>query len=402
MTSKNNSVPVQILIVAGEASGESHAADLAEALRRSAPGESLQFFGCGGDRMRQAGVETLVDIRELAVLGPVEVVPHLWHLYTAMRCLLKAADSRRPRLAILVDFPDFNLRLARKLKTLRIPIIYFISPQVWAWRSRRVYLIKTLVDLMIVILPFEKKFYARFGMDVEYVGHPLVDQVAATTSREDFFRKHRLDPNIPTLSLLPGSRQKEVKFHLPILLETARRLMEQSPVQLLLPLASSLNRRLINRIREEEAPDLPLLVIETDTYNAVAHSDLAVVASGTATLEAALLGTPLIAVFRISTLTWIIGQYLVDVPFYCLVNLIVGRGLVPELYQKDFNADRLSQEVKRYLRDSALRNSVRMDLARFKTELGGDGASERAAQRIRDWMMPCHSNSVPPDRGPAV
>jgi lipid-A-disaccharide synthase len=375
-----------VLIVAGEASGETYAAELVSALMWDEKGDKLDFFGCGGERMRQAGVETIVDIRRLAVLGPLEVISHLWHLYVAMRCLVGETRRRRPLLAILVDFPDFNVRLAKSLKVLQIPIVYFISPQVWAWRSRRVHQIKALVDRMIVVLPFEKEFYARFGMEVDYVGHPLLDRVQPTCSRDDFLEKHALQSGVLTVSLLPGSRTKEVRYHLPILLQAARNLVADGPLQFLIPLASTVSRCLVQKIWREEAPDLPLKIIEGETYNAVASSDLAVVGSGTATLETALLGTPLIAVFRISTLTWIIGQYLVDVPHYCLVNLIAGKRLVPELYQKEFNTDRLCQEMRRYLGDPTFRDNARIELARLRDQLGSGGAISEAANRIREWL----------------
>jgi lipid-A-disaccharide synthase len=290
-------------------------------------------------------------------------------------------------LAILIDFPDFNMRLAKSLRVLRIPIIYFISPQVWAWRSRRIHQIKALVNRMIVVLPFEKEFYAGFGMEVDYVGHPLLDRVRPTCSRDNFSAKHGLQPGVLTVSLLPGSRTKEVKYHLPILLQAARNLVAACPLQFLIPLASTVNRRLVQKIWQEEAPDLSLKIIEGETYNAVSSSDLAVVASGTATLETALLGTPLIAIFKISNLTWIIGQYLIDVPHYCLVNLIAGKRLVPELYQKEFNAERLCQEMRRFLEDPGFRNNAKIELVQLRDQLGSGGAISKAAEKIRGWLL---------------
>ena len=376
-----------MLIVAGEASGEMYAAELVNAIRARAKVSPLHFFGCGGEQMRRAGVETQVDIHNLAVLGPVEAVSHFIHLYAALRLLTKEAENRRPRLAVLVDFPDFNLRLARKLKAINIPIVYFISPQVWAWRSGRVHKMKQIINHMLVLLPFEKDFYAQYGMDVEYIGHPLVDRVKSSCSREDFFRQYGLTLQLPTISLLPGSRTKEIKYNLPLMLQTARRLNWERPMQFLLPLASQLSRPLIQRMRQDIAPELPLKIIAQDTYNAIGHSNLAVVSSGTATLETAVIGTPLIAVFRISNLTWIVGQYLVHVPFYSLVNLIAGKEVVPELYQREFNVDRLHAEIKKYLDDTALRKHVRMELGLVKQRLGEGGAIERAAERICGWLQ---------------
>jgi lipid-A-disaccharide synthase len=359
-----------------------YAAELVGALKARKEGSRLSFFGCGGVNMRQQGVETLVDIHRLAVVGPFEAFSHLVHYYTALRHLRREIENRRPFLAILVDFPDFNLRLAKELKALRIPVVYYVSPQVWAWRTGRVYQIKKLIDRLLVILPFEEAFYAKFGVAVDYIGHPLLDRVRTSCSRSQFFEKYELNPEVPTISLLPGSRTKEIKYNLPVLLKTARRLTWEQPIQFLLPLASTIHNRLIRDLLEEEAPKLCYRIIVKDTYDAVGHSDLAVVASGTATLEAAILGTPLIAVFRISNLTWIVGQYLVRVPFYSLVNLILGREIVPELYQKEFNADRLHTEIKKFLANPTMRKRVKMELSLVKEKLGGGGAVEKAVEKI--------------------
>ena len=371
-----------IVIVAGEASGDMYAAELVSALKARTEGSAFSFFGCGGVNMRQQGVETLVDIHRLAVLGPFEAFSHLVHFYAALRHLRREIKDRRPFLAILIDFPDFNLRLAKELKALRIPVVYYVSPQVWAWRTGRVYQIKKLIDRLLVILPFEEAFYAKFGVAVDYIGHPLLDRVRTSCSRNQFFEKYELSPEVPTLSLLPGSRTKEIKYNLPVLLKTARRLTWEQPIQFLLPLASAAHHRLIQELLEEDAPELSYRIIVEDTYDAVGHSDLAVVASGPATLEAAILGTPLIAVFRISNLTWIVGQYLVRVPFYSLVNLIAGREIVPELYQKEFNADRLYAEIKKFLANPTMRKRVKMELSLVKDKLGGGGAVEKAVERI--------------------
>ncbi|HEX2520680.1 MAG TPA: lipid-A-disaccharide synthase [Terriglobia bacterium] len=376
-----------VLIVAGEASGEMYAAELVSNLTSKLGENSPKFFGCGGKKMREAGVETLVDIHSLAVLGPFEAISHLFHLYSALSLLVQQAAARRPCVAILVDFPDFNLRLAKKLKSIEIPVVYFISPQVWAWRSGRVAKMKSIIDRMLVILPFEKDFYAARGMEVDYVGHPLVDRVGVTKSRSEVFLAYQLDEGTQTVSLLPGSRTKEITFHLPVLLQAARWLHWQRPIQFLVPLSSSRHKPLIERTIAEEKGQLVLRLVEHDAYDAVAHSDLAVVSSGTATLETALLGTPLIAVFKVSDLTWIVGQYLVRVPFYSLVNLIAGREVVPELFQKDFTAERLYAEMQRHLENPDLLKRVRMDLALVKDRLGEGGAIHNAAERILPWLL---------------
>ena len=373
---------LEILIVAGESSGDLYGADLVSELKARIAQDQVDFFGCGGERMRQAGVDTLVDMHQLAVLGPLEVLSHLGHLFSALRRLENTAKERRPRYAILIDFPDFNLRLAKKLGAIGIPIVYLISPQIWAWRSKRIKLIQEVVNRMLVILPFEKEFYSAKGVNVEYIGHPLVDRVSISSSKGNFFEKHALDETIPTISFLPGSRKKEITYNLPILLRTARLLSWKRPIQFLLPLVSEIHSILARRILKEEAGTLPVKIVVNDTYNAVGHSDLAVVASGTATLEAALLGTPLISVFKISNLTWIIGQYLVRVPHYCLVNLIAGERIVPELYQTAFNEETLYNEITKFLDNETLMKRARIDLSNIRMKLGKGGAIVRAAEQI--------------------
>jgi len=235
---------------------------------------------------------------------------------------------------------------------------------------------------MLVILPFERDFYCKRGVEVEYIGHPLIDRVSITISKAAFFGQCHLNPAIPTISLLPGSRRKEISYNLPILLRTARLLNWNRPIQFLLPLASEMHRHLANNILKEEVGMLPLEIIIHDTYNAVGHSDLAVVASGTATLETALLGTPLITVFKISNLTWIIGQYLVQVPFYSLVNLIAGKRIVPELFQSNFSEDTLYHEITEFLDNKAHLKRVKIELAEVRKKLGEGGAMARAAEQV--------------------
>ena len=375
-----------ILVVAGEASGDMYAAELVQELRSSLGASGPGFFGCGGPALRQAGMEMHVDNRQLSVLGPFEAVSHLGRFFSALRQLEAAARQKKPRWAILVDFPDFNLPLARRLKRQGVGILYFISPQVWAWRRRRVHGLRRWVDRMIVILPFEAEFYRQFGMQVEYVGHPLVDRVKTSCSRAQFMSSVRLSQDRLTISLLPGSRSREIRFNLPAMARTARRLQWEQSAQFLVPLASPLHARLVRGLIRDEAPGLSAVLVENDTYNAVGHSDLAVVSSGTATLEAALLETPLIAVFRISIPSWIVGQYLIDVPYYSLVNLIAGREVIPELYQQDFTEDRLYAEIQRFLTESGRSARVKMALVEVRERLGRGGAISKAAESIASWM----------------
>ncbi len=386
MKSVSQPRPAPVLVVAGEASGDMYAAELVQALRTRLGASGPAFFGCGGPALRQAGMEIEVDNRQLSVLGPFEAVSHLGRFFAALRQLEAAARRKKPRWAILVDFPDFNLPLARRLKRQGVGILYFISPQIWAWRKRRVHALRRWVDRMIVILPFEAEFYRRYGMKVEYVGHPLVDRVKPSRSRAQFLRSLRLAEERLTISLLPGSRSREIRYNLPAMARTAQRLQWERSAQFLVPLASPLHARLVRGLIRDEAPGLSAVLVENDTYNAVGHSDLAVVSSGTATLEAALLGTPLIAVFRISIPSWIVGQYLIDVPYYSLVNLIAGREVIPELYQQDFTEDRLHAEIQRLLVESGPSERVKMGLSEVRERLGSGGAISKAAESIASCM----------------
>ena len=386
MKSVSQPRPAPVLVVAGEASGDMYAAELVQALRTRLGASGPAFFGCGGPALRQAGMEIEVDNRQLSVLGPFEAVSHLGRFFAALRQLEAAARQKKPRWAILVDFPDFNLPLARRLKRQGVGILYFISPQIWAWRKRRVHALRRWVDRMIVILPFEAEFYRRYGMKVEYVGHPLVDRVKPSRSRAQFLRSLRLAEERLTISLLPGSRSREIRYNLPAMARTAQRLQWEQSAQFLVPLASPLHARLVRGLIRDEAPGLSAVLVENDTYNAVGHSDLAVVSSGTATLEAALLGTPLIAVFRISIPSWIVGQYLIDVPYYSLVNLIAGREVIPELYQQDFTEDRLHAEIRRLLVESGPSERVKMGLSEVRERLGSGGAISKAAESIASCM----------------
>lgn len=365
------------MIVAGEASGDKHGAKLAAALRAAMPEAGFEFFGSGGEEMRAAGVETLVDSREVAIMGALEVARALPKFLRVFRRLREAARARKPRLVILIDWPEFNLRLAKRLHRDGHRIVYYISPQIWAWRSYRVNTIRRHVERMLVILPFEKEYYERHGVEVDYVGHPLLDSVRVTATREAFREKYGLDPARPAIALLPGSRHSELAHILPPLIDAAARLTASHPqYQFLLPLARTFAR--------EALPGLPasVTIVEHDTYNAVAASDLAVVASGTATLETAILGTPLIVVYRASALNWRIFRPMINVPFVGMPNLIAGREIAPELLQDDLNGAKLAGTIVSMIADPARLAQARRDLAQVRERLGEARASERAASII--------------------
>ena len=373
---------MRIMLVAGEASGDKHGAKLVAALRAARPDLAWEFFGAGGEEMRAVGVETIVDARELAIMGALEIARALGKFLRVFRKLRQTARARKPHLVILIDWPEFNLRLAKRLREDGQRVVYYISPQLWAWRSYRLRAIKRDVERMLVILPFEADYYARSGVEVDYVGHPLLDSVRVTASREDFRRRHNIDNARPLIALLPGSRHSEIKYILPPLIAAARRLSATRPeFQFALALAPTISRA-------EIGADLPasVRVINDETYNAVAASDLAVVASGTATLETAIIGTALIVVYRASMLNWRIFRPLINVPFVGMPNLIAGREIAPELLQNDLTAERLAHEVATLIDDPERRRQMRAELAEVRARLGETDASGRAARRIIELL----------------
>jgi lipid-A-disaccharide synthase len=368
-------------MVAGERSGDVYGAELAKALRERLG--SVEMFGCGGDAMREAGVETTIDAHRVSVAGIVEVWAGLPRVYRAFHTLLKEVDRRRPQLAVLIDFPDFNLRMAKRLRKRHIPVVYFVSPQIWAWRSGRLKEIKANVSRMICILDFEEEIYRRAGVPVEYVGHPLVDLARSRLTREEFFAKAGLDPAVTTVALLPGSREKEVSLNLPPMLGAASRLALTRPLQFVIPVAPTLDpARVETTIRRCYVSRAPIRTLTHAASDALEHSDVAVVASGTATLEAALHARPLVVVYRVSPLTWLLGKLLVKVPYYSMVNLLAGKQLVTELMQSKFNAQNLSAHVEYLLDHPEARATMAEELRALRARLGPGGAAGRAAQAV--------------------
>jgi len=369
------------MMVAGERSGDVYGAALAREL--SLWIGDLDVFGCGGEAMRGAGVETVVDLREVALIGISEVVSGLPKAYRAMRRLAQESVRRKPALAILIDSPSFNLRLATRLKQQGIPVIYFVSPQIWAWKKWRIKKIKACVDKMLCLFDFEEAIYKQAGVPVEYVGHPLVDVAGIRHSREEFFNRAGLDLSLPTVALLPGSRKTEVTFNLPTMLEAAGRLGSSRPIQFLLAVAPTLDPRwLESLVADHYVGRAAIRTLSDATHDALEHSDVAVVASGTATIEAALRERPMVVVYRVSSFTALCAKVMIDVPFYSMVNLLAGKGVVPELIQNDFEAARLAARVRALLDDSEARSQMVRDLREVKSRLGPGGAIERAALAI--------------------
>jgi len=369
-----------ILISAGEASGEMHAARLAAALRLRTGGH---LFGLGGARMREAGVELLADANQVAVVGISEVVrrlPAVWQVY---RQMVEEAAQRKPDLAILVDFPDFNLRLARRLHAQGVRIVYFISPQVWAWRPQRVELMKRLVERVLCIFPFEEEFYRRAGVPVNFVGHPLVDAVRRTSTREEFAAKYRLNPTEPIVTLLPGSRPGEIEHNLPGMLEACHQLERTRDYQIALAAAPGITEK---HMLEHARFDVEVRIVEGATYDALAAADCAIVSSGTATVEAALLGVPMVVVYRVSATTAFVARRLVRTPHFAMVNLIAGRRVVREFIQDEFKPEAVAAEARRLLESAEARDKMKRDLAEVCAKLGAGGAIEKAAGIIADTL----------------
>jgi len=370
-----------LMIVAGERSGDVYGGELAKALRARLG--SVKIFGCGGDAMREAGVETTIDAHRVSVAGIVEVLAGLPRVVRAFHTLLAEVDRRRPQLAVLIDFPDFNLRLAKRLRKRGIPVVYFVSPQIWAWRRGRLKEIKANVARMICIFDFEEEIYRRAGVPVEYVGHPLVDLVQPHLAREEFFAKAGLDPKLTTVALLPGSREKEVALNLPPMLGAASRLALNRQLQFIIPVAPTLDAgRVEATLRHCDASRAAIHTITHATSDALAHSDVAVVASGTATLEAALHARPMVVVYRVSPLTWWFGKLLVKVPHYSMVNLLAGKRLVAELMQSEFDAHNLAAQVEYLLDHPEVRAAMAQELLALRSRLGPGGAAGRAAEAI--------------------
>lgn len=370
-----------ILIVAGERSGEVYGAELARALGGRLP--EISIFGCGGDAMRQAGVETVIDAHTIAMAGIVEVAAGLPRVYRAFHALLDEVDRRHPALAVLIDFPDFNLRLARKLKQRGIPVVYFVSPQVWAWRKGRLKEIKATVTKMLCIFDFEEAMYREAGVPVEYVGHPLVDLANVQMPREAFFAQAKLDPAMTTVALLPGSREKEVEHNLPPMVEAAAILGGHRRIQFVVPVAATLRAGwLEERIQRQVPRGVAVQTVPGMTHDVLEHADVAVVASGTATVEAALHARPMVVVYRVSALTWIFGKLLVRVPHYSMVNLLAGKALVKELMQSNFTGRNVAREVEFLLDHPEARATMADGLRAVGARLGKGGAISRAGESI--------------------
>jgi lipid-A-disaccharide synthase len=379
--------PITLLLSAGEASGDMYAARLATALKQRL---DVSIFGMGGPQMRAAGVDVVTDYSEVSVVGITEILSHLPSLIRAMRRLVAEAKQRKPALAILTDFPGFHLRLARKLRPLGVRNVYYICPQFWAWRPWRVRVVRRRFAQALCIFPFEEKFYGDAGVPVKFIGHPLVGAVQATKGRESFCRENGLDPAQPIVTILPGSRPAELAQHLPVLREASTLIHQGVKAQFVLAAAPGSD---VSLLREGWPSGSAVLVVQGQTYDALAAADAAIVSSGTATVEAALLDAPMVVIYRVTPLTALLAKPLVRTPYFSMVNLIAGHRVVPELIQGDFTSVKVSGEVLRLLRDPQARGELRSGLAQVRERLGPPGAVERAADAIADLLQTASGNA---------
>lgn len=388
MTGKLESKAVKFLVSAGEASGDMYAAGVVSHLSRTFPEGS--FYGCAGPKLQQAGVAPVIDAANLAVVGLAEVVTHLPRIYGEFRKLVRYTQAHRPDFALLTDNPDFNLRLARQLKGMSVPVFYLVAPQVWAWRQRRVKAIRELVDKLYCLFPFEEHWFRERGVDATYIGHPLAHAVRTSCSRAQFFAKHDLPENRKTLVLLPGSRVGEAIRHLPILIEAVRLLKARFEFTAILATPAGFrSEHALQRFREP-MDGLSIKVLENETWDCIGHSDLALAASGTVTIEAAILGTPMVTFYRVMPVSWYAARWMVKAPFLTMVNLVAGRAIVPELIQKDMTAARIAGAAGSLLSDDAALMRMRSELAGVRASLMREGDPfERVANSIIATCQAC-------------
>ncbi len=387
-----------ILISAGEASGEMYGAQLIEALRkapslaaRNAAGMAhpnsgsgqLSFFGVGGERMRATGCDTVIDAKDLAVVGITEILSHLPKIWGLYRNLIREAERRKPDLAVVIDSPAFNWRVAREMKKRGIPTVYYVAPQFWAWRQRRVRLLRDYIEKALVIFPFEEKFYRDRGVDATFVGHPLAELPAPVVERGDYAAKFGLNPAKQWITLMPGSRVKEVRMNFPTVLDSAAMLGNE--YEYLLPVAPTLDREfLMGMIRDHSAQGITLV---PESLPALSHSRAGIIASGTSTVEAAMMQTPFVMVYRVSTLTYLMGKPRVKVPRFAMVNLIAEKEVVPELVQQDFTVKNVVARMSEILPDGPRRDKMLKELGEVRSRLRVAGAGAPPADRAAGIIL---------------
>jgi lipid-A-disaccharide synthase len=380
---------VRILISAGEASGEMYGAQLIEALRRRDP--SLEFFGAGGEKMRAAGCDTVIDAKDLSVVGITEILSHLPKIWGLFHKLIAEADRRKPDLAIVIDSPAFNWRVARQMKKRGIPVVYYVCPQFWAWRQGRVRLLRKYVDKALVIFPFEEKFHRDRGVDAEFVGHPLADLPRPSVTRDTYAAENGLIASKPWITLMPGSRVKEIRMNLPEMLWAAEFLGTE--YNFVIPVAPMIPKALILELMRDGSRTAPIH-LTSEALPALAHSRAAIIASGTATVEAAMMETPFVMVYRVSPVTYLLGRSTVKVPHFAMVNLIAGERVVPELVQQEFTAERVAAEMNRIIPDGSDREKMVEKLRKVRSQMRSGSGNRHPADRAADAVLELLSQQV--------
>lgn len=371
-----------ILVVAGENSGEKYGASLIREFKKNNP--STEFFGIGGHLMEEEGVDLLYSIHDLSVVGVFEILTHLPRLKRIFSSVKHEVERRKPAAAVLIDSPDFNLRLVKSIKKLKIPVLYYISPTVWAWRKGRLNTIKKYVDKMLLIFPFEEEIYQQNGIPAAYIGHPLLERMNMSISRAEFFQKYNLSHDKKTICLLPGSRKTEIKYHMPNLTSAVQKIIEEWEIQFVLPLAENLDVTFLKSFLPADMDNIKILT--EDRLEGMAYSDLILSSCGTANLEAALLGVPFIAYYRISPLTYSLGIPFVRTRTYSIVNILSGTTIVPELIQKRFTPDNIVRETRKILQSEETRARMKKQFQNIRESLGGQNASQNAAQELEKLL----------------
>ncbi len=364
-----------VLIIAGENSGDRYGAELVKEFKKKYP--QMDFFGIGGSHMEHEGVQLLFSVQDLSLVGIVEVLSHLPRIKKIFNSITNEVKKRKPSAAVLIDSPDFNLRLAKKLKTLSIPVLYYISPTVWIWRKWRLKIIKKFVQKMILIFPFEEEIYRSQNIPAVYVGHPLVKKVEVSLPREDFFRKHGINPEKTIVCVLPGSRSSEIGYHMPVLIKAMEKINKKYNVQFILNLAKNLDKDLVLKHIPHSMNNI--FALSEDAYAAMAYSDMALSSCGTANLELALLETPFLAFYRLSTLTYNLGIHLMKLKNYSIVNILAGIEFVPELIQKYFTPENIFKETQMILESPDKREKMVFEFKRIKGLLGDKSAPQNVA-----------------------
>ena len=368
----------EIMIVAGEASGDLHGSNLVRELKAQRPGISL--FGIGGENMRKQGVQLIYHINELSFMGFSEVIRNISLIRSVEKTIKALIEVRKPRVVVLIDFPGMNLRIARYAKERGVTVVYYIAPQVWAWGKHRIKKMKKFVDRALVILPFEQEFFRKVGVDAEFIGHPILDLITVTAERKPFCRSIGINPDCRIVALFPGSRRREVVNHLHVMAEAALRLRDEFNVQPVIGVSANLSTAFVRSLLPPEGKDIPLL--HDATYNIMQHAEIAYVKSGTSTLEAACFQTPMVVLYKTSALNYFVGRLIVNLKHFSLVNILAGEEVVKELSQGDVNAGTLYRYGKELLNDDGKRNAMKERLTAIKSMLGDAGASQRAAEGV--------------------